>query len=222
MRLKNKIAIVVGAGQTPGVTMGNGRATAIRFAQEGAEVLLIDKDVDSAEETHAMIEKEGGKATVFRADITVEDDCRAIVDNCMKRYGRIDILHNNVGITNNVFLSQGMNDVTGDTAGEKPSGVRNNTPHRCLIECRLFSGLRQERLNFLFTFPGPVGIPTPRKHRFSNIHGVPLLLLRVWYLCAYHTDIQQAIITGFSRSYAIFNNLPFSIDDLGYIQDIIR
>ena len=93
MRLKNKIAIIVGAGQTPGVTIGNGRATAIRFAQEGAEVLLIDKDVDSAEDTRAMIEKEGGKATVFRADITVEDDCRAIVDNCMEQYGRIDILH---------------------------------------------------------------------------------------------------------------------------------
>ena len=99
MRLKNKIAVVVGAGQTPGVTIGNGRATAIRFAQEGAEVLLIDKDVDSAEETYSMIKKDGGKASVFRADITVENDCRAIVDNCMERYGRVDILHNNVGLS---------------------------------------------------------------------------------------------------------------------------
>lgn len=99
MRLKNKVAIVVGAGQTPGETIGNGRATAIRFAQEGAQVLLVDKRSDSAEETAAMISKEGGEASVLGADITVEDDCRAIADTCVERYTRIDILHNNVGLS---------------------------------------------------------------------------------------------------------------------------
>lgn len=97
MRLENKIAIVVGAGQTPGETMGNGRATAIRFAQEGASVLAVDRDAASAAETQALIEAEGGIASAFVADITEEDQCKAIAETCMERYGRIDVLHNNVG-----------------------------------------------------------------------------------------------------------------------------
>ena len=66
MRLEGKAAIVVGAGQTPGETIGNGRATAILFAREGAKVLLVDRNIDSARETQAMIESEGGTATSFR------------------------------------------------------------------------------------------------------------------------------------------------------------
>jgi len=97
MRLKNKIAIVVGAGQQPGETIGNGRATALRFAEEGATVLLVDRDEASAGETLAMIEDKGGTGSVLAADITAEDSCRAIADTCIERYGRIDILHNNVG-----------------------------------------------------------------------------------------------------------------------------
>lgn len=97
MRLQDKIAIVVGAGQTPGVTMGNGRATAIRFAQEGAKVLVVDRDEASAAETLGLIEAEGGTGAVFAADITHEDQCKAIADACVERYGRIDVLHNNVG-----------------------------------------------------------------------------------------------------------------------------
>jgi NAD(P)-dependent dehydrogenase (short-subunit alcohol dehydrogenase family) len=62
MLLENKVAIVVGAGQTPGETIGNGRATAIRFAREGARLLLVDKRVDSAEETARMILQERGDA----------------------------------------------------------------------------------------------------------------------------------------------------------------
>jgi NAD(P)-dependent dehydrogenase (short-subunit alcohol dehydrogenase family) len=97
MLLENKVAIVVGAGQTPGETIGNGRATAIRFAREGARLLLVDKRVDSAEETARMILQERGDASVLGADITLEEDCRAIAAVCVERYGRIDILHNNVG-----------------------------------------------------------------------------------------------------------------------------
>lgn len=97
MLLENKVAIVVGAGQTPGETIGNGRATAIRFAKEGARVLLVDKRVDSAEETARMILQEGGEVSVLGADITLEGDCRAIAAVCVERYGCIDILHNNVG-----------------------------------------------------------------------------------------------------------------------------
>jgi len=97
-RLKGKVAIVVGAGQTPGDTIGNGRATAITFAREGAKVLLADYRLDSAEETQAMIAKEGGESFAFAVDITKPEDCEAMAAACLKRYGRIDILHNNVGI----------------------------------------------------------------------------------------------------------------------------
>jgi NAD(P)-dependent dehydrogenase (short-subunit alcohol dehydrogenase family) len=98
MRLDGKVAIVAGAGQTPGQTIGNGRATAILFAREGAKVLLVDRRLDSAQETQAMIEEEGGNATSFEADVSREADCIAMVQACCDAYGRIDILHNNVGI----------------------------------------------------------------------------------------------------------------------------
>lgn len=98
MRLDGKVAIVVGAGQTPGETIGNGRATAILFAREGAKVLLVDRDLESARETKAMVEGEGGTASSFEADAAREVDCVAMVEACRSQFGRIDILHNNVGI----------------------------------------------------------------------------------------------------------------------------
>lgn len=97
MRLAHKIAIVVGAGQQPGQTMGNGRAVALRFAQEGAHVVCLDVDKGRAQETVDLIVKEGGEADAFGVDVTNEDACRDVVEACRKKYGRIDILHNNVG-----------------------------------------------------------------------------------------------------------------------------
>ena len=97
MRLKDKIAIVVGGGQTSGETIGNGRATALRFAQEGATVLVVDYDEASAADTVKMITDEGGKGSTLQADVHREDDCRNIATTCAERYGRIDVLHNNVG-----------------------------------------------------------------------------------------------------------------------------
>jgi NAD(P)-dependent dehydrogenase (short-subunit alcohol dehydrogenase family) len=101
MRLQGKIAIVVRAGQTPGDTIGNGRATAILFAREGAKVMLVDRDMDSAEETGRMIADENGESFSFAADISREEDCRKMAEACVNRYGRIDILQNNVGIGEN-------------------------------------------------------------------------------------------------------------------------
>jgi NAD(P)-dependent dehydrogenase (short-subunit alcohol dehydrogenase family) len=98
MRLQDRIAIIVGGGQTPGETIGNGRATAIRFAREGAAVLVADRDLASAEETCAMIAAEGGRASAIETDVAREADCAALIDACVQRYGRVDILHNNVGI----------------------------------------------------------------------------------------------------------------------------
>lgn len=97
-RLEGKVAIIVGAGQTPGQTIGNGRATAIRFAQEGAQVMLVDRDEESAAETLAMVREQGGDGSAYVADVTVEENCAALSTVCVERYGRIDILHNNVGI----------------------------------------------------------------------------------------------------------------------------
>ena len=99
MRLKDKVAIVVGAGQTPGENIGNGRATAVLFAREGAKVWVVDRDLASAEETVAMIAKEGGEAAAAGADITDEAAIKAAVDGCVAKWGRIDILHNNVGLS---------------------------------------------------------------------------------------------------------------------------
>ena len=97
MRLRDKTAIIVGAGQQPGETIGNGRATAVRFAQEGARLLLVDISADNLAETVTLCRDAGAEAHPLTADITREDDCRAIAAACVERYGRIDILHNNVG-----------------------------------------------------------------------------------------------------------------------------
>ena len=99
-RLEGKTAVVVGAGQTAGATIGNGRATAILFAREGARVLLVDRDDDSVQETLALLEHEApGAASAFVADIVDESQCEAIVARALEQLdGRIDVLHNNVGI----------------------------------------------------------------------------------------------------------------------------
>ena len=97
-RLTDKTAIVVGAGQTSGATIGNGRATALRFAQEGAHVMLVDRDDASVKETHEMILEAGGRAEVFVADIGAPDGPAAITESAVATLGRIDILHNNVGV----------------------------------------------------------------------------------------------------------------------------
>ena len=96
-RLQGKVAIVTGAGsRAEGI--GNGRATAILFAREGARVLLVDQHADAAERTLAMISAEGGEAAVYLADVTRAADCRGMVDDAVRRWGRLDVLDNNVGI----------------------------------------------------------------------------------------------------------------------------
>jgi NAD(P)-dependent dehydrogenase (short-subunit alcohol dehydrogenase family) len=99
MRLKDKIAIVVGAGQSPGEGMGNGRATVLRFAQEGAAVLAVDNNLASAEETAAMVRQSGGTCVALEADVTKEATLAAMVEAARTRWGRIDILHYNVGVS---------------------------------------------------------------------------------------------------------------------------
>lgn len=96
-RLEGKVAIVFGAGQAPGPNFGNGRASAIRYAQEGASVACVDLSLEAAGETCRLIAEQGGNAIALQADVTVEADCQRAVDDCTRAFGPIDILHNNVG-----------------------------------------------------------------------------------------------------------------------------
>ena len=99
MLLDDKIAIVVGGGQTPGETIGNGRATAIELAREGATVWVADRRIESARETVAIIEAEGGAARAGFVDVADEASIERMIADCLGAFGRIDVLHNNVGVS---------------------------------------------------------------------------------------------------------------------------
>jgi NAD(P)-dependent dehydrogenase (short-subunit alcohol dehydrogenase family) len=98
VRLKGKVAIVAGAGAS-GAVVGNGQATAILFAREGASVLCADAVEERAQATVDRIRNEGGAASALRVDVSKAADCEAMVDTALERYGRLDILDNNVGIS---------------------------------------------------------------------------------------------------------------------------
>ena len=97
-RLQDRVAVVVGAGQTAGETVGNGRATAVTFAREGAHLVLVDRDPDSLEETAVLARAEGAEVRTVVADVAADDGPDRIVAAAMDGFGRIEILHNNVGI----------------------------------------------------------------------------------------------------------------------------
>jgi NAD(P)-dependent dehydrogenase (short-subunit alcohol dehydrogenase family) len=97
-RVAGKVAVVVGAGQTPGETIGNGAAIARLLAREGAAVLCVDRIAERAQKTVDEIALETSTVSSMAADITVASDCLRIVEEALRRYGRLDILINNVGI----------------------------------------------------------------------------------------------------------------------------
>jgi NAD(P)-dependent dehydrogenase (short-subunit alcohol dehydrogenase family) len=106
-RLSGKVALVTGAGSRgPGV--GNGKAVATLFAREGAKVVCVDHIVERAAETVATIEAEGGTAVAVAADVTKREDCERMAAVAVEHFGRLDILHNNVGIN----ARQGIREVT--------------------------------------------------------------------------------------------------------------
>jgi NAD(P)-dependent dehydrogenase (short-subunit alcohol dehydrogenase family) len=96
-RLKGKVALVVGAGSI-GPGWGNGKATAVTFAREGARVFCADINPTAAEETAGIIRSEGGEAVAYRADVSKAADVTAMVEACASAYGCIDVLDNNVGV----------------------------------------------------------------------------------------------------------------------------
>src|ERR1700752_2647341 len=97
-RVEGKVAIVTGAGSTPGPGVGTGKATAVALAREGAPVLLVDLHPDRAEETQRMISDEGGKAEGFAADVTRSAEAEAMVGAAVDAFGTLDILVNNIGL----------------------------------------------------------------------------------------------------------------------------
>lgn len=96
-RLKGKVAIVTGAGSA-GPGWGNGKASAVLYAREGAKVFAVDVRLEALEETKSIIDKEGGQCQSHKADVSKSSEVSAMVGRCLETYGRIDVLHNNVGI----------------------------------------------------------------------------------------------------------------------------
>lgn len=97
-RVDGKVAIVTGAGSTPGPGVGTGKATAVALAREGASVLLVDRYAERAEQTRHMIENEGGKAAVFAGDLTESQACEEMVRTAVETFGGLHILVNNIGL----------------------------------------------------------------------------------------------------------------------------
>lgn len=95
-RLQGKVALVTGAGSV-GPGWGNGRAIAVRFAQEGAKVFALDRNADRMQETVRLVGEAGGEIATTTCDVTQSDSIAAAVAACLERFGRIDILVNNVG-----------------------------------------------------------------------------------------------------------------------------
>jgi NAD(P)-dependent dehydrogenase (short-subunit alcohol dehydrogenase family) len=96
-RVAGKVAMLFGGGQTPGETIGNGRATALVLADEGAFVFVVDRDRNSAEETVRMIRERGGESDTLDADVTSESQVQSAIAAAHRQQGRLDILHNNIG-----------------------------------------------------------------------------------------------------------------------------
>jgi NAD(P)-dependent dehydrogenase (short-subunit alcohol dehydrogenase family) len=102
-RLAGKVAIVTGAGSRPADVdtpiVGNGKATSILFAREGARVALLDDRPEWAEQTHRIIAREGGESIVVEADVASAESCRRAVQRALEAFGALHVLVNNVGVT---------------------------------------------------------------------------------------------------------------------------
>ncbi|MCK8781424.1 SDR family oxidoreductase [Rhizobium sp. NTR19] len=96
-RMQDKVVLVFGAGSV-GPGFGNGKAAAVAYAREGGKVVCVDVDLEAAKNTVEVIESEGGTALALSADVTQSTQIASVVEQTLNRFGRIDVLHNNVGI----------------------------------------------------------------------------------------------------------------------------
>jgi NAD(P)-dependent dehydrogenase (short-subunit alcohol dehydrogenase family) len=97
LQMNDKVVLVTGAGSV-GEGWGNGKAAAVLYAREGAQILAVDRNLEAAEETRRIIEQEGGVCFTMAADVAKAADVARMVDACLDHFGKIDVLHNNVGI----------------------------------------------------------------------------------------------------------------------------
>lgn len=98
-RLNNKVCLLMGGGSASSTgVVSNGQATAIAFAREGATLVVVDRNLEAAQETVRHIEAEGGRASAWQADVSQHEDVRRAVARASELHGRIDVLYNNVGI----------------------------------------------------------------------------------------------------------------------------
>ena len=139
MRLQGKVAIVTGAGQRPGEGIGNGRATAMLFARQGAKVLLANRSVGSVEETRDHIRAEGFEAECTAADVSNESHCADLVQSTLSRYGRVDIVHNNAGIA----LADG--DTSGINRADWDASIAVNLTGAMLISKHVLPAMRLQK-----------------------------------------------------------------------------
>jgi len=173
--LAGKVAIISGAGAA-GDGIGNGRAAAILLAREGAKVLVADRDLALAERTVEMIAAEGGTAAAASGDVTNESDCKALVEACVDRWGRLDFLDNNVGI------------------GSRGSVV-DEAPERY----RYVMQVNVESMFLLSKYAIPAMVKTARGGAIVNISSISALRPRG--LTTYTTS--KAAIIGLTRAMAV-------------------
>jgi NAD(P)-dependent dehydrogenase (short-subunit alcohol dehydrogenase family) len=183
MRLQGKVAVITGAGQTQGDRMGNGRAAALQFAREGARLLLANRSMASLNETRELLRMEGFDAECLTADISNEEDCATLVKTAASKFGRIDILHNNVGI--------GAMD--GDT---------------CKIDKRVWDNILNVNLSGAMLISKHV-LPIMRSQKSGSItHVSSVAAIATYPLIAYKTS--KAALHEFVRWMA-FENAPHNV-----------
>src|SRR5215471_11802211 len=173
--LAGKVAIVSGGGAA-GDGIGNGRAAAILLARSGTKVVVADRELKLAERTVEMIAAEGGTAAALAADVTIESDCRRLVDLTIDRFGRLDCLDNNVGIGSR-----------GSVVDEKPEQYRR------------VMQINVESMFLLSKYAIPAMIGTAKGGAIVNISSISALRPRG--LTTYTTS--KAAIIGLTRAMAV-------------------
>jgi len=173
--LAGKVALISGGGAA-GDGIGNGRAAAILLARSGTKVVVADRELALAERTVAMIAAEGGTAAALAADVTIESDCRRLVDFTIDRFGRLDLLDNNVGIGSR-----------GSVVDEKPEQYRR------------VMQINVESMFLLSKYAIPAMIGTAKGGAIVNISSISALRPRG--LTTYTTS--KAAIIGLTRAMAV-------------------